>query len=268
MYEDEALQNAKNGVNSIYRVGKELYNFLKKANDNVINTAQTAGTAVSTQTAQGFTFTGKPTDFIFFEENKSMSKSVLDSINDPKIKNAVLDNLIKAEKEGLISVDLENGRIGLTEKGAAHLKNPEFIKQAYTDQSHALQNPFLVEQSFGVELNGTDRDLNFFNHSNELDLKSIAKNPDTKTAEKIFENFAKLEKKGMVSVTPNNMLKITKSGEQLLSSSAFKLANGKLAEKAIAAVPVAGTITAITKKILTVVQQISNSRSQSKGQVL
>lgn len=263
MYEDEALQNVKSGATNVYRIGKEVYSFVQKLKSSNAELVQEAAAK-----AQDFVFTGRPTDIIFFEENKSMSKSVLDSIADPKMKNAVLDNLVRAEKAGLIFVDLENGKISLTEKGQEYLKKPELIRQAQSDQAEALQNPYLVEKSFGVELDGSDRDLNFFMHGNELDLRSIAKNPDSETVGKIFENFAKLEEKGLISVTPDYMLRITKNGEELLSGKAFKLANGGLAEKAVAALPGAGKIIAVTKKILTETVKVAAPEAQRNGQVL
>lgn len=181
MYEDEGLQNLKSGLSTAYRVGKELYDILSRIKKGKEEKAVEALPVNN----ESFVFTGKPTDLFFFDGNEHLSKGVIDSIDDPKIKNALLDNLIRAEQRGLIDVDLENGSISLTAKGEKYIANEDFQKAAYNDQKEALKSSNLIEQPYGVELNDTDTDLNFFRYGNELDMKPIALSSNREMANQI-----------------------------------------------------------------------------------
>lgn len=262
--ENEQLHNIENALNNSFRYGKEVFalgkqiyeHFSGKAKENLDNL-----------NAQGFVFTGKPTDLCYFKSNKILSRGVLDSIDDFKVKNAVIDNLIQYEKMGYIDVDVENGTISITPKGQEYINSKEFQKAAIADQTEAQKNPALYEQSFGVELDGTHADFNVYRFTDNLNLNEIILNPNKELAQKICDNVGKWQEKGLVKISENGLAKITDEGRKMLNSSAFKVAAGKSVEKAVSAVPAAGQVVAVTKKVLSVSKDfIANISKVEKGQ--
>jgi predicted transcriptional regulator len=244
MIEEEVKQNSE----EVYKTGKDLYNLFKKATAEV----------------QPFAFTGQITDLEFLR-NGVITPSMINSISDPVVKNAVIEMLKTAEKDGLINVDLESGKVSLSDEGKKYIEKPDFINEMQNEQTKAAQKGFR-DDSLGVEFDGTDKDLNFFRHSNELNLKEIAQSSDIKTAEKIFINAEQWEKGGLVTRSSNDTLKLTEKGEKLLNSPAFEKTSNNAVEKAIGTLGAPGKIAVVTKKVLTTVAQTQTAINTLKKQ--
>lgn len=106
----------------------------------------------------------------------------------------------------MIDVDLNNGNITLTDSGREYINNPNFIRAANIDKArsairameiqHGLENDTI---RYGITLEGTDRDLQFFRFASNLDLEEITLSPDKKAALQVMENISKWEKTGLCS---------------------------------------------------------------------
>lgn len=149
-----------------------------------------------------------------------------DNIPDAELKEAVISNLELAEKQGLIDVDLNNGNITLTDSGREYINNPNFIRAANIDKArsairameiqHGLENDTI---RYGITLEGTDRDLQFFRFASNLDLEEITLSPDKKAALQVMENISKWEKDGLVQYNSDNTsISLTKLGQKKLYS--------------------------------------------------
>lgn len=272
MYEDETFKN----FGSAYRTGKELYRILAgiyrkihTGTDNVVNN-QTAQ-AVIDKATQPFVFTGQFTDLCYFKNSEIMPVETLNRIAEP-ISSAVKENFNLALKEGLISIDQECNFICITEKGKNYISTPEFEQAAAIDQNRAITNMVLNNermsansQTFGVELNGTDNDLNFFLHGAELDLKQVAASPNTDAAERVFVNAEKWEKTGLVKRSADNTLSLTEKGKGLLSSNSFQASTSKLPEKTLGSfLGGAGKVVVTTKRIFNAALQSDASATNVK----
>ncbi|MEG0614212.1 MAG: hypothetical protein RR540_00535 [Oscillospiraceae bacterium] len=223
-----------------------------------------------------FIFTGQITDLSYFQNAKSMPISAINSL-EPELQVAVKDNFEKAAKDGLIKIDNQTGTISITVKGEKYIQNPTFLEHAKIDQSRAftiemarLKGQLENAEVYGVELDGTVNDLNYFNHSNELDLNEILQNPNKEVSAKINESFKKLEQDGLVYVT-DNKIKLTAAGEKYAHSKDFlNLADNKgLSEKLISKIAASGSkIIAITKAIVGAAETIEKAPSQSTARTL
>lgn len=173
-----------------------------------------------------FSFSGQITDLSYFNTNDILPKEVIDSIPDAELKEAVISNLELAEKQGLIDVDLNNGNITLTDSGREYINNPNFIRAANIDKArsairameiqHGLENDTI---RYGITLEGTDRDLQFFRFASNLDLEEITLSPDKKAALQVMENISKWEKDGLVQYNSDNTsISLTKLGQKKLYS--------------------------------------------------
>ena len=140
-----------------------------------------------------FSFSGQITDLSYFNANDILPKEVIDSIPDAELKEAVISNLELAEKQGLIDVDLNSGNITLTDSGREYINNPNFIRKAHS-AIHAMEIQHGLESDtvrYGVTLEGTDRDLQFFRFASNLDLEEVTLSPDKKAALQVMENISK-----------------------------------------------------------------------------
>lgn len=81
---------------------------------------------------------------------------------------------------------------------------------------HGLENDTI---RYGITLEGTDRDLQFFRFASNLDLEEITLSPDKKAALQVMENISKWEKDGLVQYNSDNTsISLTKLGQKKLYS--------------------------------------------------
>ena len=72
---------------------------------------------------------------------------------------------------------------------------------------------------YGITLEGTDRDLQFFRFASNLDLEEITLSPDKKAALQVMENISKWEKDGLIQYnSENTSISLTKLGQKKLYS--------------------------------------------------
>lgn len=223
MLEDEIMHDAEkmnSKVAGIARTGKQIYDFIEQ-----LKRAKNAAPE-NLDNGLPFSFSGQITDLSYFNTNDILPKEVIDSIPDAELKEAVISNLELAEKQGLIDVDLNNGNITLTDSGREYINNPNFIRAANIDKArsairameiqHGLENDTI---RYGITLEGTDRDLQFFRFASNLDLEEITLSPDKKAALQVMENISKWEKDGLVQYNSDNTsISLTKFGQKKLYS--------------------------------------------------
>lgn len=223
MLEDEIMHDAEkmnSKVAGIARTGKQIYDFIEQ-----LKRAKNAAPE-NLDNGLPFSFSGQITDLSYFNTNDILPKEVIDSIPDAELKEAVISNLELAEKQGLIDVDLNNGNITLTDSGREYINNPNFIRAANIDKArsairameiqHGLENDTI---RYGITLEGTDRDLQFFRFASNLDLEEITLSPDKKAALQVMENISKWEKDGLVQYNSDNTsISLTKLGQKKLYS--------------------------------------------------
>lgn len=223
MLEDEIMHDTEkmnSKVAGIARTGKQIYDFieqLKRAKNTVPEISDNG---------LPFSFSGQITDLSYFNTSDILPKEVIDGIPDAELKEAVISNLELAEKQGLIDVDLNSGNITLTDSGREYINNPNFIRAANIDKArsairameiqHGLENDTI---RYGITLEGTDRDLQFFRFASNLDLEEITLSPDKKVALQVMENISKWEKDGLVQYnSENTSISLTKLGQKKLYS--------------------------------------------------
>lgn len=223
MLEDEIMHDTEkmnSKVAGIARTGKQIYDFieqLKRAKNSALE---------NLDNGLPFSFSGQITDLSYFNANDILPKEVIDSIPDAELKEAVISNLELAEKQGLIDVDLNSGNITLTDSGREYINNPNFIRAANIDKArsairameiqHGLENDTI---RYGITLEGTDQDLQFFRFASNLDLEEITLSPDKKAALQVMENISKWEKDGLVQYNSDNTsISLTKLGQKKLYS--------------------------------------------------
>lgn len=223
MLEDEIMHDAEkmnSKVAGIARTGKQIYDFIEQ-----LKRAKNAAPE-NLDNGLPFSFSGQITDLSYFNTNDILPKEVIDSIPDAELKEAVISNLELAEKQGLIDVDLNSGNITLTDSGREYINNPNFIRAANIDKArlairameiqHGLENDTI---RYGITLEGTDRDLQFFRFASNLDLEEITLSPDKKVALQVMENISKWEKDGLVQYnSENTSISLTKLGQKKLYS--------------------------------------------------
>lgn len=221
MLEDEIMHDTEkmnSKVAGIARTGKQIYDFIEQ-----LKRAKNTAPEIS-DNGLPFSFSGQITDLSYFNANDILPKEVIDSIPDAELKEAVISNLELAEKQGLIDVDLNSGNITLTDSGREYINNPNFIRAANIDKArsairameiqHGLENDTI---RYGITLEGTDRDLQFFRFASNLDLEEITLSPDKKAALQVMENISKWEKDGLVQYNSDNTsISLTKLGQKKL----------------------------------------------------
>lgn len=193
--------------------------------------------------------TGNITDIVNCESG--LSKTAIDSLPS-ETKEQLLKNLEHAEKQGLISIDFENKKVLLTDKGKEFIEKAEFQRQLGADISK-LKNAEVSQ--YGAELTGTDRDLLFFKDNEILDLKSINfANADKESVIKFSENLKSLHERGLIKLEKDMKISLTDKGKNMLKSAEFteKFGNN-LSEKALSALS-QGKLIVITKQIAAAVQ--------------
>lgn len=224
MLEDEIMHDTEkmnSKVVGLARTGKQIYDFIEQ-----LKRAKSTEAQAITDNGLPFSFSGQITDLSYFNNNEILPKEVIDSIPDTELKEAVISNLELAEKQGLIDVDLNSGNITLTDSGREYINNPNFIRAANIDKArsairameiqHGLENDTI---RYGITLEGTDRDLQFFRFASNLDLEEITLAPDKKAALQVMENISKWEKDGLIQYnSENTSISLTKLGQKKLYS--------------------------------------------------
>lgn len=223
MLEDEIMHDTEkmnSKVAGIARTGKQIYDFieqLKRAKNSALE---------NLDNGLPFSFSGQITDLSYFNANDILPKEVIDSIPDAELKEAVISNLELAEKQGLIDVDLNSGNITLTDSGREYINNPNFIRAANIDKARSAIRAMEIQHGlesdtvrYGVTLEGTDRDLQFFRFASNLDLEEVTLSPDKKAALQVMENISKWEKDGLIQYnSENTSISLTKLGQKKLYS--------------------------------------------------
>ena len=223
MLEDEIMHDAEkmnSKVAGIARTGKQIYDFIEQ-----LKRAKNAAPE-NLDNGLPFSFSGQITDLSYFNTNDILPKEVIDSIPDAELKEAVISNLELAEKQGLIDVDLNNGNITLTDSGREYINNPNFIRAANIDKARSAIRAMEIQHGlesdtvrYGVTLEGTDRDLQFFRFASNLDLEEVTLSPDKKAALQVMENISKWEKDGLIQYnSENTSISLTKLGQKKLYS--------------------------------------------------
>lgn len=202
-----------------------------------------------------FEFSGKQTDLCYFSFCDRMPLEKVHQIADEKVKNAVLDNFQKALDAGLITT--KDGMIKITNKGKGYIKDENFIKAAYDDQckifnksiDNCLSQEFCKdgEQLMGVELTGNRLDdLTYFTISDRMSLFTVQNNPCSKLSQRILNNVAAWQQKGIV-VVKEDEVSLTSRGKKYIQSDNFKQKAKNLKEKPFSELKSNGVL-AITRK--------------------
>lgn len=199
MLEDEIMHDTEkmnSKVVGLARTGKQIYDFIEQ-----LKRAKSTEAQAITDNGLPFSFSGQITDLSYFNNNEILPKEVIENIPDAELKEAVISNLELAEKQGLIDVDLNNGNITLTDSGREYINNPNFIRAANIDKARSAIRAMEIQHGlesdtvrYGVTLEGTDRDLQFFRFASNLDLEEVTLSPDKKAALQVMENISKWEK--------------------------------------------------------------------------
>lgn len=233
MLQDEILSDISqvghtitNTLEKAYNIGQQLYALIKSREGQSVATSDLP-----------FVFTGQITDLDYFRQNDVLPRAAIEAIPDERLKSAVISNFEIAEKEGLINVDLVSETITLTDKGKEYINKPDFISAANENRRYAyeqrvgrLDDIERTTTRYTVELNGTDRDLQFFNFASSLDLSEVVASTDKDTATKILANFSQWENKGYAKMSDNKQfLQLTEKGYQRLKET--MQTGEKLAEK-------------------------------------
>lgn len=224
MLEDEIMHDTEKMSSKfvgLARTGKQIYDFIEQ-----LKRAKSTEAQAITDNGLPFSFSGQITDLSYFNNNEILPKEVIENIPDAELKEAVISNLELAEKQGLIDVDLSSGNITLTDSGREYINNPNFIRATNIDKTrsairameiqHGLENDTV---RYGITLEGTDRDLQFFRFVSNLDLEEITLAPDKKAALQVMENISRWEKDGLVQYnSENTSISLTKLGQKKLYS--------------------------------------------------
>lgn len=224
MLEDEIMHDTEkmnSKVVGLARTGKQIYDFIEQ-----LKRAKSTEAQAITDNGLPFSFSGQITDLSYFNNNEILPKEVIENIPDAELKEAVISNLELAEKQGLIDVDLNNGNITLTDSGREYINNPNFIRAANINKAHSAIRAMEIQHGlesdtvrYGVTLEGTDRDLQFFRFASNLDLEEVTLSPDKKAALQVMENISKWEKDGLIQYnSENTSISLTKLGQKKLYS--------------------------------------------------
>lgn len=253
MYDENDLYNeVSHTVRSAVGTAKTVYDFIEKMNAN----NQTASDFI-TGADTSFVFTGQSTDLSYFNKFPQMSVQLIENIPDENLKNAVKQEFNKAALDGKLTIDMKSQTISITEKGRAFINKPEFKQASSLNIAAKISEQ---NQVMGFELDGTTQDLAYFKFSESLDIKELAKSPDTETVQKILSNFSEMKNSGLISME-GSLVKLTEKGKKTISNEMFALASKGASEKTLAtAGGVPGKIFVVTKKLIqSAVQKTANN---------
>ena len=217
MYDENALSN------DIVSTGQQALNAVKSS----LSIAQTINNLVGTPnqevslletTDTSFVFTGQSTDLRYFANHNEMPTSLIESIPDENLKNAVKDEFNKAALSKKIKISNQAGKITITPHGKEFINSSQFKSAAAQDLQN-YQSALMNTQCFA--LNGTEQDLHYFAHADTLDVKQILKHPDIDTVTKVVENIQKMKDSGLVAIE-GATVKATAKGQELILKAAAK----------------------------------------------
>lgn len=200
-------QSLQSKTQSFYYMAKDIKNMVKKLKKKGL---------VSPDKMR---FTGKMTDIAGLDGVKCAD--VKKYMPNEEVYNATKENIVKACKEGYLTIDKDNhNTIRLTEKGKELVQSEKFIKQFEQDQLDALfmdqpQN----QQVAYCELNGTQQDLGAFNYTDHIDMRTVKDSPQK---DAVLNNFYKMESEGLVNIK-DGIITPTEKGQELAQSQSFSV---------------------------------------------
>ena len=267
MYDsEEQFQNLKAVANTTYRVGKEAITLI----DKLRQAGKSTDNNLLVNPDINFLFTGQGTDLSYFLKQRAMPISLIENIQDEKLKYIVKEEFNKAARDGKIVIDSKSGIVSITDKGIDYIKKDEFIKAA-KDNTQARLEALELEreeamETLGYEIGGTKQDLNYFRFADKIDLTEVtaAAQNNPELLEKVLENFSKMKDDNLIELTGDRFLTLTQKGKELLDSPVFKAAAMNIAEKPIAALSMTGKIVLVTKRILNAVKTVAKATSNSR----
>lgn len=164
-------------------------------------------------------FTGKMTDIVGLDGVKCAD--VKKYMPNEEVYNATKENIVKACKEGYLTIDKDNhNTIRLTEKGKELVQSEKFIKQFEQDQLDALFMDQPQNQQIAYcELNGTQQDLGAFNYTDHIDMRTVKDSPQK---DAVLNNFYKMESEGLVNIK-DSIITPTEKGQELAQSQSFSV---------------------------------------------
>lgn len=221
MYDENDLYNEVTGT--VKNTGRDIFDIVDRVNRLMNGNGAISTPAKPVETSPSFIFTGQSTDLGYFATNKEMPIQLIESIPDADIKYAVKDEFRKAKLSGKINIDEKKGIITLTPKGREFIEKPEFKKAAAENISHTIADSDSQIQTVEFELKGTMNDLNYFNHSDTLDLKDVISSSNKEAVQNVLGNLEKMKESGLISVS-GSAVKITEKGKNVLNSELFKAA--------------------------------------------
>lgn len=200
-------QSLQSKTQSFYYMAKDIKNMVKKLKKKGL---------VSPDKMR---FTGKMTDIVGLDGVKCAD--VKKYMPNEEVYNATKENIVKACKEGYLTIDKDNhNTIRLTEKGKELVQSEKFIKQFEQDQLDALFMDQPQNQQIAYcELNGTQQDLGAFNYTDHIDMRTVKDSPQK---DAVLNNFYKMESEGLVNIK-DGIITPTEKGQELAQSQSFSV---------------------------------------------
>ncbi len=253
-------QYAQRGI----RIAKEIYRLamsISKKEDISIQQAIYRARRELLNPNPDFIFTGQATDLSYFQYASTMPIDYIENIQDEKLKSAVKDEFNKMARNGEIVIDPDSQMIVITDKGKAKIANQDFKNQA-------IENMAKVEKSLdqAFVLDGTEKDLEVFNHVESFNLSDLQNTGTPEYGEKVFSNIKKLSDKKMISISPNGNVTITAVGKNILAKNATsiggKVIGKSLATKAVGSLETVGAVIVVVKKAADIAKAVVASQTK------
>lgn len=181
------------------------------------NTAQEVSSA--TENAQGqvrdINFTGQHTDIAFCDQHGAININDINSIDDYKLRNNVLDTFNNAKDDGYLYFD--GNSFALTDKGHQHIYSSAFMEQFEKDQKDYIVNHDL-NNTVSINLTGTKDDLNIFKYVDSINLNKLSYDNPAKFKQ-VVSYMEKCEKYGFVNISKDGIVTPTEKTKNMLSQS-------------------------------------------------
>lgn len=181
------------------------------------NTAQEVSSA--TENAQGqvrdINFTGQHTDIAFCDQHGAININDINSIDDYKLRNNVLDTFNKAKDDGYLYFD--GNYFTLTDKGHQHIYSSAFMEQFEKDQKDYIVNHDL-NNTVSINLTGAKDDLNIFKYVDSINLNKLSYDNPAKFKQ-VVSYMEKCEKYGFVNISKDGIVTPTEKTKNMLSQS-------------------------------------------------
>lgn len=239
-------QSAQRGI----RIAKEIYRLairLSEREDIPIKQAIYMARRELLNPNPDFIFTGQVTDLNYFQYASAMPIDYIENIQDEKLKSAVKDEFNKMARNGEIVIDPDSQMIVITDKGKAKIANQDFKNQAIENMAEVEKS---LDQAF--VLDGTEKDLEIFNHVESFNLSDLQNTGTPEHGEKVLSNIKKLSDKKLLSISPNGNVTITAVGKNVLTKNATsiggKVIGKSVATKAVGSLGTVGAVIVVVKK--------------------